>query len=114
MGLYVKPVPFIVPKGLSKEWRTVFEQLAKTLLPLWKQPLLDMTLVEGVTMRNSTVLVSHGLGRKWRGWYVVDTLEAYPVCRSNSATALAADPTLYLPLVAPSAAAPFNVSLVVF
>lgn len=41
--------------------------------PLSSNPLLDGRLIEGVAITSGTTkLVDHGLGRAWRGWYVVD------------------------------------------
>lgn len=115
MGTYIKPTPFNPPtSGLTQEWRRILENIARTVMPMWKHPVLDMTLLEGVALNAATTLVPHGLGRKWRGWYVVDQLKDYRVVRSDSPTALAADPTLYIPLVALSTPAPLIVSLVVF
>lgn len=115
MGTYIKPTPFNPPtSGLTQEWRRLFDNIARTIAPLWKHPVLDMTLLEGVVISSTPANIAHGLGRKWRGWYPVDMIEPYVITRSDSLASLALDPTIYLPLFAPTAPAPFTVSLVVF
>jgi len=96
---------------LSKRVEELSRQVAEG-----ERPQLSSRLME--TAHNSsdlialtaatTVLVKHGLGRKVRGWKIVDIDAAATVYRDTSSSA---DLTVYLPLVA---SANCNVKLEVF
>ena len=51
---------------------------------LQSTPILDGELIEDVVLSTTGVNVSHGLGRPWRGWVVVDIDTTATVYRASS------------------------------
>jgi hypothetical protein len=54
---------------LDPELRRVQENLLSASRSLVTNPLLDGRLLEGVVVGTSSTELSHGLGRKLRGWF---------------------------------------------
>lgn len=93
----------------------VQDNVATILNEIVDKPHMDSFLLEGVELDGYsseanvvTTLVEHKLGRKVRGWFVVDRDNNGTVWRDTSSTA---DLTKYLPL---KSEAPVTIALVVF
>jgi nitrate/nitrite-specific signal transduction histidine kinase len=87
---------------------TIQDNLAGPLRELASKPHNDSQLIENINLILGTTLVQHKLGRKVRGFYVVDQNASATIFRDTASTA---DLTKYLPL---TSSAITRVCLVVF
>lgn len=85
-----RPASEPVVNVVQRETRQSIKDLAQT-------PTVQGKMVT-VKLSTSTLRVSHGLGRKWQGWQVVDIDAAANVYRDTSDGK--ADPTVYVALKA--------------
>jgi hypothetical protein len=48
------------------------QYISNALQPILGCPLVDGNLVTGVNLKNGLTVIEHKLGRKLRGWFIVD------------------------------------------
>ena len=74
------------------------DSVQRSLSPLTRIPFLNGRLIEDISMTAATTNeIAHGLGRAYRGWFVVDIDAASTVHRDTSSTS---STTEFLPLQA--------------
>jgi hypothetical protein len=64
-------------------WQTKWKA---ELDPVLSNPILNGTLLESVSLANGVTVVNHRLGRRPRGWFIVDINAAATVYRSQPLT----------------------------
>lgn len=79
------------------ELQAVINSVAEFVRPLELNPILDGRIIEDVVIGTSATDISHKLGRKWVGWFVVSRTSGVVPYESTQT-----DDTKYLTLIAAS------------
>jgi len=91
------PTPFKPVDLRTSDPRRISDELKRLTDALVAIPWLAGNLLTGVPLSGTTSNVSHGLGRAYVGWWLIDLQASAIVYRDTTSTA---DVTLYLPLKA--------------